>query len=336
MKIINVILIVLAAAGKLCFSQEQYRINIEVEQISDRVIVVSGSQFSTNQVAIYSEKGIILIDTGISPEYAAAVKDSICSYFGTREFAYIINTHHHWDHVQGNQVFKDKDIIAHMNCASGMKSQGPARNSHRMDIMPGKRELDPDSIPPPPPSHILIDGNKGYHLTLPSITFNDQLKIRTGDVTINLIYYGECHTDNDIIVYIPEVKVLAVGDLFFKNSLPQIGNRKKLDTNRWLETLAWILREDNLVDFVIPGHNKMLTRNELLEYYTYLKDLSEGIKNEVSGGKSLEDITREYSLKNRFPDLLNKDMVSNDGSSLHNGNIEKLYNYFTRMQVKSQ
>lgn len=336
MKIIRVILILLTAAGKFCFPQDQYNINIKFEKISDKVVIISGSQFSTNQAAIYSDEGIILIDTGISPEYALIIKDSLNKIFNSSYYRYIINTHHHWDHVQGNQVFTGTDIVAHMNCEKGMRMQKPVRNSDRMNIISENGELPADSIPPPPPSHILINGENGYLLTVPSIMFNDRIDIRVGNITLYLLYYGECHTDSDIIIYIPEFKLLSVGDLFFKNSLPQIGSRRKLDINKWLNALSWILTNNNPIDFVVPGHYEMLTKNELQEYYEYLKTLSDGIGNEILKGTSFEDIKREYSLENKFPSLLVKDMVNNDGLSLHNGNIKNLYDYFVNMSDNSQ
>ena len=73
-----------------------------------------------------------------------------------------------------------------------------------------------------------------------------------------------------------------------------------------------------------------------MEYFEYLKALSAGIKNEILRGKSLEYTTEEYSLKYKFPGLLVKDMVDNNGLSLHNGNIRKLYNYFVQMSVKTR
>ena len=325
-------MILLITNGAVSFCQDKYILNIKFEKISERTVVVSESQFAANQIAVQSEKGLILIDTGISPEYAEMIKDSLKEIFGTSQYAYIINTHHHWDHIQGNQVFAGTNIIGHLNCEKGMRMQRPADNINRANVRLEEDKLTGDALLPPPPSHILIDGERGYALTVPTITFKDHIKVRSGNITLHLLYYGECHTDNDIIIYIPEENLLAVGDLFYKNSLPQVGSRENPDIDRWLNNLAWILSEDKQIDYIISGHNEMFSRGELQEYYEYLKVLSEGIRDEITRGNTFDNITEKFSLRSKFPGLVNKDMISNDGSSLHESNIKKLCNYFAQLQ----
>ena len=309
-------------------SQSTYPINIEFKYLNDRTILISGTQFATNQVAIKSNQGIILIDTGISPEYAMIVKDSLKKLFNEDDFAYIINTHHHWDHVQGNQVFSETQIIAHANCEFEINKQAtttiPLKEFAKME----NNNLLKDSIPPPPPSHILVNGERDFRVTPPTILFNDHLVVKSGDITLDLIFYGDGHTNNDILIYIPEVELLAVGDLFYKKSLPQFGNYSKPDVTRWISSLRFMLDDEKPIQYVIPGHNEIFSRKELEQYLNYINTLWEGIKFEVANTKSLNETKKKFSLENKFSDLVTKDMKSDNGSSLHNGNVEKLWNLF--------
>ncbi len=312
----------------VCRAQSTYPINIKFKYLNERTILISGTQFATNQVAIKSNQGIILIDTGISPEYAMIVKDSLKKLFNEDDFAYIINTHHHWDHVQGNQMFSETQIIAHVNCEFAMNKQATTTIPLIEYAKTENNNLLKDSIPPPPPSHILVNGERDFRLTPPTIVFSDYLIVKSGDITLHLIYYGEGHTNNDILIYIPEVELLAVGDLFYKKSLPQFGNRNKLDVTRWISSLRFMLDNEKSIQYVIPGHNEIFSKKELEQYLNYINTLWEGIKFEVANKKSLNETKKKFSLENKFLDLVVKDMKSDNGSSLHNGNVEKLWNLF--------
>jgi glyoxylase-like metal-dependent hydrolase (beta-lactamase superfamily II) len=326
--IIQSVIILFIISSVVNIAQSTYQINIEFNYLNDRTILISGTQFNTNQVAIKSSKGIILIDTGISPEYAIMLKDSLKKLFKEDNFAYIINTHHHWDHSQGNQVFSNTPIIAHTNCEFAMNKQSTTTTPIMEFAKLENINLLEDSIPPPPPSHILINGEREFRLTPPTILFNDQLIVKAGDITLHLIFYGEGHTNNDILIYIPELELLVVGDLFYKKSLPQFGEHNKLDVTRWINSLQFLLDDEKSIQYVIPGHNEIFSKKELEEYLDYISTLWEGIKFEIASKTSLDEIKRKFSLENKFPNLVAKDMISDNGSSLHNGNIEKLWSLF--------
>jgi glyoxylase-like metal-dependent hydrolase (beta-lactamase superfamily II) len=326
--IIQSVIILFIIGSEVNKAQSTYPINIEFNYLNHRTILISGTQFNTNQVAIKSSKGIILIDTGISPEYAIIVKDSLKKLFKEDDFAYIINTHYHWDHSQGNQIFSEAPIIAHVNCELAMNKQAsttiPVIES---SIMENNNQI-MDSIPPPPPSHILTNGEGGFRLTTPTIAFSDYLNVKSGDITLHLIYYGQGHTTNDILIYIPEVELLAVGDLFYKKSLPQFSKHNKLEVERWISSLRFVLEEGKSIKYVISGHDEIFSKKELEQYSDYINTMWEGIKSEVAIDNSLEETKRKFNLVNKFPELIEKDMKSQSGSSVHYGNIETFWNIF--------
>lgn len=306
--------------------QEPDFFKITTKRLSERAVVISGTQFNTNQILLKSEKGLILIDTGISPEFAREIKKVALKEFNTNHFTFVINTHYHWDHVQGNQVFTDALIVAHKNCAVHMRRQNSTKRPVRI-TQNEKPEGNPKSgtIPPPPPSHILIDGTAGYSLKTPDIGFSNHLTIDAGDLTLYLLWYGEGHTNNDIIIYCPEEAVLAVGDLFYKKSLPPFNQEMNLDVPKWLQTLDWILDETRSIRTVVPGHNELFSREDLILYRNYISILWEETGKAVSDGYSLQETQKKFDLKRRFPALQKRDNVGNNGGSLHKGNVEAIW-----------
>jgi len=319
-----------------CQKQQPDIFNVAIQHLSDRVVVISGTQFATNQLAIKSQNGLILVDTGISPEYAIVVRDSLEQIFDQDKFVYVINTHHHWDHVQGNQAFPEATIVGHENCEAAMRLQKPANVLNKTlakSINEGKKGVE-KYLPPPPPSHILIDQKNGYQLTPPKLTFNDRLTIKAGDITMELFYYGKGHTDNDILIYVPEESLLVVGDLFYKKSLPPFSNRKNLQVSRWIDVLNRVLEENNSIKYVVPGHYEIFGREELESFRNYIETLWRDIGNEISKDKSLSEIQKHFSLQNMFPKLVNKDMSGEKGGSLHQGNVEKFWRQYKTTNKK--
>jgi len=301
--------------------------SITLTRISRRTVVVSSPYFDTNQLAVCSDKGIILVDTGISPEYGQAVRDTLEHIFHTERFIYVINTHHHWDHVQGNQVFPDAAIIGHYNCRGAMLKQMPMPITE-----PAIQKETQGELPPPPPSHILIPGKNGYVVTPPDIAFKDRLEINAGGIRISVLYYGRCHTDNDIIVSFPGEHIVATGDLFYQNTLPPFGNRKNLGVMQWTQALNTVFKEQRVPFCVVPGHGALFTDSGLRLYMDYIERLWKGIGNDVQNRISLESIQKKWRLSDAFPALRNKDAESSTGKSRHRGNVEILWQQHVNMQ----
>lgn len=321
---LNRVLLIFQLFISISFAQPANSSALKFTQISDRVILIAGELNNTNQLAVNSSKGIILIDTGISPAYALIMRDSLIARFKSNKFSYVINTHSHWDHVQGNQVFAESAIIGHSNCGYDMEHNKPAANIITNKIIVETPQAHGRPLPPPPPSFVLQNGRNGYSLTKPTISFSDELEIISGDITIRMMYFGKGHSISDIIIYIPEEKLLAVGDLFYKKSLPPFGSGKVLEVQRWIKTLDKVLAEKNDIKFVVPGHNEIFGRDEMIMYKDYIVKLWLGIREWVIKGKTPEEIKKEFSLKSKFPELAEKDMTNQNGNSLHNGNIDKI------------
>ena len=96
-------------------------IPVHVKKISPRVILWSETFMDNNVVAIATKKGLVVVDTTGIPSTMKKMRNLIEKEFGQKDFAYVINTHYHWDHTFGNQVFADAVIVGHENCIAGMQ-----------------------------------------------------------------------------------------------------------------------------------------------------------------------------------------------------------------------
>lgn len=312
-------------------AQERDFFQMRVNRIHERAIVVSGSQFNTNQFIVKSSAGLILVDSGISPAYARELKKIAFNEFKTDTFVYVINTHHHWDHIQGNQVFPEAITVGHQNCLAALIRQHAADRPAAVPIQRAAREGDSrkGQIPPPPPSHILVDGKNGFQLTPPAILFDGMVTIKSGDVTMKIYSFGAWHTDNDLLVFFPELGILASGDVFFKNSLPVFTGRAAAEAVNLVAVLDTLLHSETRLSHIVPGHNELLSRDDLVLYRDYIHDFRRDIRQACFNGSSLQDAQRLFSLNN-FPGLADRDISSSTGKSLHEGNIRVLWSYFEK------
>ena len=200
---------------------------IRVEKLNDNAILITlGSDAVT---AIETQKGIVVIDAGISTGLTGKYRKIIENEFQRNDFAYLINTHGHPDHNGGNSIFDDAIIIGHENSLQEISDQwkDPEKvKSYLLKIVddydkelqklePGTDEWTEVFCQKARYQYAYNDVLNNFIIAKPEVTFKDTLTISMGDATLSMIYFGKAHTNSDIIVHIPELKLLMTGDLFF-------------------------------------------------------------------------------------------------------------------------
>ena len=109
-------------------------------------------------------------------------------------------------------------------------------------------------------------------LTLPTITFSDQMTLYFSDLTMRLIYFGKAHTESDILIYIPDEKMLFSGDLFREGGSPGFSTHEKQDVHKWQQSLNQVLAPGNEIKHVIHGHGMVMNKNDLMDFYEFVQN----------------------------------------------------------------
>jgi glyoxylase-like metal-dependent hydrolase (beta-lactamase superfamily II) len=315
-------------------------IPITIQRLSDRVLILSETLMNNNVVAIASEKGIVVVDTSGLPSTAAKMRLIIEKEFGRSDFAYVINTHSHWDHSFGNQLFPDAVIIGHDNVIPEM-----ARDK---DIMPRRivsleqrlqdeenrlRKIESDSEEARNVQSFirtlrrqLQDFKNSFVSTPPQITFDDRMVLNLGDLTVKLDYFGRAHSTCDIFIHIPEEGILMTGDLFLDQRwVPLFAGQPKLDVDRWLEVLHRALDGDDSPTKVIPGHMDIWEAEKLALWRDYIKNLWEGLKIAKEQGFSLKKAKKKYPLAEAYYYLRERGHSDERIRTFHENNIEAFW-----------
>jgi glyoxylase-like metal-dependent hydrolase (beta-lactamase superfamily II) len=290
-------------------------ITVEFDRVSERVLVVKSGKVYTDQViALASKKGIVIIDTGIAPTLTEKYRKVIEREFGRNDFVYVINTHYHWDHTNGNQIFPEAVIISHETSPDRMRQFDQGRpNSvaqRRARITQWKNQLkglEPDSERAQrlrdaiDSSEITCDDlENNYILTLPTLTFNDRLTLDMGDLTFNLLYFGEgLHTGDDIIIHCPEEKLLFTGDLFYKGSM-SIAFSSQFDAPRWMSVMNEVLKDEDAVEWVYDCHNGRMSGEFISLWRDYLVGLWNDLSTASEEGLDLVTVQDRFSYENKY------------------------------------
>lgn len=251
---------------------------IQIQRINERFVLVS---FGAEAVsAINTEKGIVLVDAGISTGLTKTYRQKIEQEFQHSHFAYVINTHAHPDHCRGNSVFPQAEVVGHKNGPAEMEDYWndpqSVENSLRTIVEEYKAKL--QDCPPHSEEwynnftqviryqSAYRDAIKKVPIRIPDLLFEDSLTINMGDVTFELKYFGRCHSNSDILIYIPELHILFTGDLMLQYGRPSIREKFLAEKDIWHSAVAWTEKRMPYIETVIGGHGQVFAKDELKSF----------------------------------------------------------------------
>jgi glyoxylase-like metal-dependent hydrolase (beta-lactamase superfamily II) len=179
----------------------------------------------------------------------------------------------------------------------GLKDQMPAMEAQLARLDEGKKAA----------AQIRLESLRSYFSDmsrfappLPNITFDRELRLHCGDVTVEVRYLGRGHTAGDAVVFIPEDRVVVTGDLV--HGLEPLLFEAYPD--EWPATLERVAELE--FDIVVPGHGPVEHgRTTLTLFRDYLTELNQLVREGISAGKSLATLQAEL-VPERFRSLQNK------------------------------
>jgi glyoxylase-like metal-dependent hydrolase (beta-lactamase superfamily II) len=173
----------------------------------------------------------------------------------------VVNTHHNGDHCWGNQLFSGAEIIGHRLCAEAFAKEPP----QLMQALRGAADSGDPAIASFAKALAAWDFS-GITLTPPTVLIEDQLDLDLDGIHACVMYVGPAHTAGDVIVHLPEQRVVFAGDILFRLCTP-IG---------WEGTFAkWIEALDRVSalapEVIVPGHGPLCGAEGPREMKAYLQ-----------------------------------------------------------------
>jgi cyclase len=224
----------------------------QLHRVADDVyayVQPDGGWCLSNAGLVVGERGAVLVDTAATLRRARRLRQEVLAVT-RRPPNVVVNTHHHGDHVFGNQVFAGHaTVVAHELARTEILRAGLGLTQIWPDVDWGDIELVP-----------------------PSLTFRDALRVDLGPSTVELLYVGPAHTTNDVVAWLPERGVLFSGDVVLAGATPfcLMGSIEG--------SLAAIGRLRALgATTVVPGHGPVAgpeVFDDTEEYLRWIQDLA--------------------------------------------------------------
>ena len=287
-----------------------------------------------NAAIVVLDDGVLVVDTHSKPSAAHALIEQIKA-ITPRPVKYVVNTHFHWDHYQGNQAYLGAwpmgvEIISSEATRESIENRGIPRVKRQIVDVPKEIEdLKANLAQATDPTQkerirenlrqaeSYLDELKQMQVTLPTITFDRSLVLHHGSRTVEILFLGKAHTDGDVFVYLPKEKVIASGDAL-QGWTPYMGDGYPYD---WIKTLENAKRLD--FDYVIGGHGEVMRGKGTFELWReYLADLMAETANAYAQGASMDDAKKHVAaaLVPKYNDRFGGRLAG-----AINGNVEKAF-----------
>lgn len=269
---------------------------LDVEKVSDNVYALVGKRgpmtendLGTNATFgfIIYDKGVVLIDPGASYQGAKRIHKKITK-ITDKPITHVINTgseDHRW---LGNSYFKKfgATIIAASTAVADQKERSNDLLTRLGFLLKEK-------------------GAQNTNAVYADQTFDDKLTLNLGKETIELIYVGPAYTPGDILVWLPDQKILFTGDVVSVERLPAVGPMS--NTTHWLQAFDKI--KALAPAKIIPGHGSVTTQNDAVAgTQNYLLDLRKGVRALIENGDGLEAVSKVDQSK--YKNVTGFDMLS--------------------------
>jgi glyoxylase-like metal-dependent hydrolase (beta-lactamase superfamily II) len=253
-------------------------------KINDRVFALLGpiqhansdnQGYMINSTVIVGDKGVILIDSGGAEEVdrhiAAAVRR-----ITPKPVTHVINTHYHGDHHLGNVAFARATFISSEKCREMIIKTG--------EYWVKKMEQD------------VGRGFPGTRPILADITYKEGTKTPVVLNGVPLIFWvpqGRSHTVGDMIVHLPDDKVLVSGDILVNGVVPTLFDGI---IRNWISTLEQLQTVD--VDVFVPGHGPLMNQSDVKALHQSISAFYPRVKEGVLKGLTELEIRNSLDLSN--------------------------------------
>ncbi len=282
----------------------------EIKKVADGVHVAVAApayKVNCNTAIIESDDGVVVVDTHSKPSAARVIVERLHD-LTTKPVRYVVNTHFHWDHWHGNEVYPaaypGAEIITNQITREAMRKKGLKRIQDHVRQVPAEiAKLEAElATAGSAAARAAIETNlrlaKSYLAevsalkpALPTIAFEQTMKLYRRDREIHLLHLGRAHTEGDVFVYLPKDKVVITGDALI-GWTPFMGDGYPED---WAGTLDRLAQLD--FTHIIMGHGDVAGRDWLRVFRGYVHDMVEAVREEVAKGATLDEVKQRVTAK---------------------------------------
>src|SRR5262245_1390871 len=257
-------------------------------KVTEGIIMLEHSRGSGNSTVIFTDEGVIVFDFHIE------TADQIMSFIRKatdKKIKYLISSHSAGDHASGAWHFREDapTWIATKNQVQDLRMQ------MREEFLERKNSNDPR----------YAAYKKGEPMQ-PNIGIDGPMTLYFGGLTFQITPEGRAHSTGDLTVYIPQRRIMLMGDLLDTEIHPGQGESAGVfysNVAGWIKVLDGIMARSLAVETYVPGHGPVhIGRGvkDLEEQKRYFVVMRDEVAKMVQAGKSFEQIETEFKVPQEF------------------------------------
>jgi glyoxylase-like metal-dependent hydrolase (beta-lactamase superfamily II) len=277
----------------------------DIEKVADGVwaaVARAETLLNCNAAIFENSSDLLIVDTHSKPSAVISLVSQIRKEITSKPVRYVVNSHFHWDHSQGNPAYRriapHADLVASEVTRNliaehtgprlkvALEQAAKSMQSYKDRLSKAASVAEKTQL-----QRVISDTEsyiremKNYTPELPNLTLQRDLILHDKAHNLHLAFRGRGHTAGDVVVYCPQKKVVATGDLHH-GFAPYIADGYPLEWPRTLLAVA-----EFPFEHVIGGHGAVQhTRERLYQMATYIEELTEVVVRGKRTGKSVEQM----------------------------------------------
>jgi glyoxylase-like metal-dependent hydrolase (beta-lactamase superfamily II) len=209
-------------------------------EVADGVFQRRYDPLDVSVCVVRARGGLLVVDTRSSPQQADEIRRDLRE-LGHDPVVAVVNTHAHFDHSFGNQRFSGVPIYGHLRIPAHLDAY---ERPMLADLV--ARGAEP------------VEEWAAVEITPPTVLVGEKYRLEVGDRVVDLIHLGRGHTDNDLVLHVPDASTWLVGDLVEESGPPMYGSG--CFPLEWPGTCVALAARLGAADVVVPGHGRPVDR----------------------------------------------------------------------------
>ena len=268
----------------ICPAQDK----MAMSKVAEGVYLMENTRGSGNSTFVITDEGVLVLDFDIrtADQTLAAIRK-----LTDKKVKYLISSHSAGDHATGAWYFRE-DKPVYIATKSQVKDFFMQEGR---DFEERKNSSEPNNA-----------AYKGKELVRPDIAIDGPATLYFGGLTFQIIPEGFGHSTGDLTVYVPQKRVMLMGDLLDTEIHPgqaESGGVFYAYVNGWIEILDRIMQLNLAVDTYVPGHGPAhIGRGvkDIEEQKRYFVVMRDEVAKMIQAGKSAEQIQKDFKVPQEF------------------------------------
>lgn len=275
----------------------------DIQKIADHVyaaVAKPAAVLNCNAAIFETSQDLLVVDTHSKPSAVVALVAQLKREVSPKPVRYVVNSHFHWDHTQGTPAYRKMNPPPHIIASEAtrrlLSENGAERIKQSLDQMRSTLEFTEQQRAKTKDADALrkltdletgvrsyIAEMKDYIPELPDLTFDHELILHDKMQDLHIAFRGRAHTSGDVVVFSPQSKVVATGDMIH-SMLPFIGDAYPRE---WPVTMRSVAELP--FDHLIGGHGPVQNgKSNLQGMAAYIEELTNAVARDKD--KPLSDL----------------------------------------------